>query len=303
MVRFRAGICMQCFGFHPAVARWFEQTFGSPTEPQSRGWPEIQSGRHVLISAPTGSGKTLAAFLASLDALFRQGMSADLPDETLVVYVSPLKALSNDIRKNLQEPLEGIRALLRETEGRDIEIRAEVRTGDTSAKQRQALAKKPPHILVTTPESFYLLLTSESGRRMLGTVRTIIVDEIHAVVDDRRGAHLALSMERLAALAQTFRRDETSLHMQQSFVVKRIGLSATQKPIEDVARFLVGSRAVDEKGNPDCAIIDSGHIRRLDVAIEIPKSPLEAVMSNEIWEEVYHRLGELIQAHRTTLVF
>lgn len=280
---------MQSFQFHPAVARWFEQKFGSPTEPQWRGWPEIQSGRHVLISAPTGSGKTLAAFLASLDALFRQGMTADLPDETQVVYVSPLKALSNDIRKNLQEPLAGIRALLRETEGRDIEIRAEVRTGDTSAAQRQALAKKPPHILVTTPESFYLLLTSESGRRMLRTTRTLILDEIHAVVDDRRGAHLALSIERLAAL--TGRR------------LQRIGLSATQKPIEEVARFLVGSRAVDERGNPDCAIVDSGHIRQLDVAIEIPKSPLEAVMSNEVWEEVYHRLAELIQEHRTTLVF
>ncbi len=158
---------MQTFQFHPAVTRWFEQTFGSPTEPQLRGWPAIQSGRHVLISAPTGSGKTLAAFLASLDVLFREGAQTDLPDETQVVYVSPLKALSNDIRKNLQEPLAGIRALLRETEGHDIDVRAEVRTGDTTAAQRRALIKKPPHILVTTPESLYLLLTSESGRRML----------------------------------------------------------------------------------------------------------------------------------------
>src|ERR687892_485533 len=238
---------MQSFRFHPVVARWFDQTFGSPTEPQARGWPAIQSGRHVLISAPTGSGKTLAAFLASLDILFREGMQAELPDETQVVYVSPLKALSNDIRKNLQEPLAGIRALLQETEGRppsqgygaagDIDVRAEVRTGDTSAAQRQALIKKPPHILVTTPESLYLLLTSESGRRMLSTVRTLIVDEIHAVVDDRRGAHLALSIERLAALTHR--------------PLQRIGLSATQKPME----------------------------------------------------EVYLRLAELIQAHRTTLVF
>ena len=173
--------------------------------------------------------------------------------------------------------------------GRDIDVRAEVRTGDTTAAQRQALIKRPPHILVTTPESLYLLLTSESGRRMLRTVRTLIVDEIHAVVDDRRGAHLALSIERLAALVQA--------------PLQRIGLSATQKPIEEVARFLVGSRAVDEAGNPDCAIIDIGHRRELDLAIEIPKSPLEAVMSNEVWEEVYHRLAELIQAHRTTLVF
>src|SRR5206468_1571048 len=193
---------MQSFRFQPAVARWFDQTFGSPTEPQIRGWPAIQSGRHVLISAPTGSGKTLAAFLASLDALFRQGAEHDLRDETQVVYVSPLKALSNDIRKNLQEPLCGIRALLSETNGCDIDVRAEVRTGDTSAAQRRALVKKPPHILVTTPESLYLLLTSESGRRILRTVRTLILDEIHAVVDDRRGAHIALSVERLAALTK-----------------------------------------------------------------------------------------------------
>jgi len=236
---------MQSFRFHPVVARWFEQTFGLPTEPQACGWPAIQSGRHVLISAPTGSGKTLAAFLASLDVLFREGMRAELPDETQVVYVSPLKALSNDIRKNLQEPLAGIRALLHETEGREIDVRAEVRTGDTSAAQRQALIKKPPHILVTTPESLYLLLTSESGRRMLSTVRTLIADEIHAVVDDRRGAHLALSIERLAALTK--------------HPLQRIGLSATQKPIEEVARFLVGTHAVDKTGNPDCEIIDIGH--------------------------------------------
>ena len=280
---------MQSFQFHPAVARWFEQTFGSPTEPQSRGWPAIQSGRHALISAPTGSGKTLAAFLASLDALFRQAAAGHLPDETQVVYVSPLKALSNDIRKNLQEPLSGIRALLGEANGHNIDVRAEVRTGDTTAAQRQALIKRPPHILVTTPESLYLLLTSESGRRMLGTARTLILDEIHAVVDDRRGAHLALSVERLAALVQA--------------PLQRIGLSATQKPIEEVARFLVGTRAVDEAGNPNCEIIDIGHHRELDLAIEIPKSPLEAVMSNEIWEEVYRRLAELIEAHRTTLVF
>src|SRR6202047_327763 len=280
---------MQSFRFHPAVARWFEQTFGSPTEPQARGWPEIHSGRHVLISAPTGSGKTLAAFLSSLDALFREGAKTELPDATRIVYVSPLKALSNDIRKNLQEPLAGIRALLSEINGREIDVRAEVRTGDTTAAQRQALIKKPPHILVTTPESLYLLLTSDSGRRMLSTVRTLIVDEIHAVVDDRRGAHLALSMERLAALTKN--------------PLQRIGLSATQKPIEEVARFLVGTRAVESHGNPDCAIIDIGHRRDLDIAIELPKSPLEAVMANEVWEEVYHRLAELIQAHRTTLVF
>ena len=280
---------MRSFQFHPAVTRWFEHTFGSPTEPQARGWPAIQSGRHVLISAPTGSGKTLAAFLASLDALFREGVEEELADETQVVYVSPLKALSNDIRKNLQEPLAGIRALLGETNGTEIDVRAEVRTGDTTAAQRQALIKKPPHILVTTPESLYLLLTSDSGRRMLSTARTLILDEIHAVVDDRRGAHLALSVERLAALTKN--------------PLQRIGLSATQKPIEEVSRFLVGAHGVDDGGNPDCEIIDIGHRRELDLAIEMPKSPLEAVMSNEVWEEIYHRLAELIQAHRTTLVF
>ena len=280
---------MRSFQFHPAVTRWFEHTFGSPTEPQARGWPAIQSGRHVLISAPTGSGKTLAAFLASLDALFREGVEEELADETQVVYVSPLKALSNDIRKNLQEPLAGIRALLGETNGTEIDVCAEVRTGDTTAAQRQALIKKPPHILVTTPESLYLLLTSDSGRRMLSTARTLILDEIHAVVDDRRGAHLALSVERLAALTKN--------------PLQRIGLSATQKPIEEVSRFLVGAHGVDDGGNPDCEIIDIGHRRELDLAIEMPKSPLEAVMSNEVWEEIYHRLAELIQAHRTTLVF
>src|ERR1043166_4279737 len=214
---------MHTFQFHPAVARWFEWTFGSPTEPQTRGWPEIQSGRHVLISAPTGSGKTLAAFLASLDVLFREGVEGELPDETQIVYVSPLKALSNDIRKNLQEPLAGIRELLQQ-EGHDVDVCAEVRTGDTTAAQRQALIRKPPHILVTTPESLYLLLTSDSGRKILSSVRTLIVDEINAVVDDRRGTHLALSIERLAALTKK--------------PVQRIGLSATQKPIEEVARFL-----------------------------------------------------------------
>src|SRR4029077_16053821 len=217
------------------------------------------------------------------------GAEGDLPDETQVVYVSPLKALSNDIPKNLKGPLQGIRALLGQTNGRELDVRAEVRTGDTTAAQRQALIKKPPHILVTTPESLYLLLTSDSGRRMLSTVRTLILDEIHAIVDDRRGSHLALSVERLAALTKS--------------PLQRIGLSATQKPIEEVARFLVGARGIDEASNPDCEIIDIGHRRELDLAIELPSSPLEAVMSNEVWEEIYSRLAELIQQHRTTLVF
>src|SRR6266536_3405327 len=280
---------MHSFHFHSAVARWFEEKFGSPTEPQERGWPAIQSGGHTLIAAPTGSGKTLAAFLAALDELFREGLAGTLPDETRVVYVSPLKALSNDIHKNLEEPLVGIRTALRASEGRAIEVRAEVRTGDTPAAKRQAMIKKPPHILVTTPESFYLLLTSQSGRKMLAPVRTLIVDEIHALVSNRRGSHLALSMERLQALVRG--------------PLQRIGLSATQKPIEEVARFLVGTRALDQAGIPRCAIIDSGHARKMDLAIELPGSPLGAVMSNEVWAEVYHRLADLIEAHRTTLVF
>src|SRR2546428_6379224 len=288
---------MQSFNFHPAVGEWFQTKFSTPTEPQLQGWPAIQSGHHALICAPTGSGKTLAAFLAALDKLFTEGTQADLTDETRVVYVSPLRALSNDIRKNLQEPLNEIRALLRQKAGRDIDVRVQVRTGDTSAAERQAIAKRPPHILVTTPESFYLLLTSDSGRRLCRTIRTLIVDEIHALVDDRRGAHLAISMERLAHLAEG--------------QLQRIGLSATQKPIEEVARFLVGTREVsaterstngeqaevgttngksDRPGKPNCAIIDSGHKRQLDLALELPGSPLEAVMSGEVWVEVFRLL-------------
>src|SRR5438874_92268 len=280
---------MQSFGFNPAVADWFAKKFGTPTQPQQRGWPAIQAGADTLIAAPTGSGKTLAAFLASLDGLFRDGLAGTLANETRVVYVSPLKALSNDIHKNLEEPLSGIRAALRAGEGRDVDVRAEVRTGDTPAAKRQAIAKKPPHILVTTPESFYLLLTSQSGRKMLAAARTLIVDEIHAVVGNRRGSHLALSMERLQALVNG--------------PLQRIGLSATQKPIEEVARFLVGTAGLDEGGNPRCAIVDTGHSRKMDLAIELPGSPLEAVMSNEVWAEVYGRLADLIEAHRTTLVF
>src|SRR5437762_2469032 len=280
---------MQRFRFHPLVAQWFEEKFGSPTEPQERGWPAIQSGGHTLIAGPTGSGKTLAAFLASLDELFRDGLAGKLSNETRVVYVSPLKALSNDIHKNLEEPLAGIRAALRASGHSDVELRADVRTGDTPAAKRQAIAKKPPHILVTTPESFYLLLTSQSGRKILTTARTLIVDEIHALVGNRRGSHLALSMERLQALVKG--------------PLQRIGLSATQKPIDEVARFLVGTGGLDETGNPRCAIIDSGHSRKMDLTIELPGSPLEAVMSNEVWAEIYNRLADLIEAHRTTLVF
>src|ERR1051326_1075670 len=209
---------MGAFEFHPVIGRWFEEKFGSPPEPQERGWPAIQSGQHTLIAAPTGSGKTLAAFLAALDRLFREGLERNLKDETQILYVSPLKALSNDIHKNLEEPLAEIRKALSVSEGREINVRAEVRTGDTPASKRLAITRKPPHILVTTPESLYLLLTSVSGRKLLQTVRTLIVDEIHAVVGNRRGSHLALSMERLAALTG------------KSF--PRIGLSGAAQPRE-----------------------------------------------------------------------
>ncbi len=275
--------------FHPAVASWFEKKLGSPTAPQAQAWPEIRARRHTLIAAPTGSGKTLAAFLAAIDDLVWQALAGDLRDETQVVYVSPLKALSNDIRKNLEEPLAGIREELAAQGLNASEIRTMVRTGDTPASERAAMAKRPPHILVTTPESLYILLTSDSGRRMLRTVRTVIVDEIHAVADDKRGSHLSLSLERLEALCDA--------------PLTRIGLSATQKPIEEVARFLVGTENVDADGTPGCVIVNSGHGRRMDLSVEVPPSPLEAVMSAEVWEEIFDRLAELIGQHKTTLVF
>ena len=275
--------------FHPAVARWFERSFPAPTEPQLQAWPEIKRQRHTLIAAPTGSGKTLAAFLSAIDDLVRLGLEGKLDDTTHVIYVSPLKALSNDVQRNLQTPLEGIEKELAAMGLPQVNIRTLVRTGDTPASERTAMTKRPPHIVVTTPESLYILLTSEGGRRMLETARTLIVDEIHAVVGDKRGSHLALSIERLEQLTA------------QKLV--RIGLSATQRPIEEVARFLVGTANIDEANRPDCAIIDSGHTRQLDVAIELTDSPLSAVMSGEVWEEVYDRLAQLIRQHHTTLVF
>jgi len=268
--------------FHPAVAAWFDRTFAAPTAAQVEAWPAIQAGRHVLIAAPTGSGKTLAAFLAAIDRLVRQGLEDRLRDETQIVYVSPLKALSNDIQRNLEAPLAGVREALRTQGLPDVDIRSWVRTGDTPAGERQRMGRTPPHIVVTTPESLYILLGSDSGRKMLATTRTVIVDEIHALAPNKRGSHLALSLERLAALC--------------SGSLLRVGLSATQKPIEIVARFLVGPDA-------ECRIIDTGHRRARDLALEVPSSPLEAVMSGEVWQLVYDRLAELIEAHRTTLVF
>jgi ATP-dependent Lhr-like helicase len=277
--------------FHPAVARWFARSFPAATDPQLRAWPEIKKHRHTLIAAPTGSGKTLAAFLSAIDDLVRLGLDGKLDDSTHVIYVSPLKALSNDVQRNLQVPLEGIQQELKALGLPEINIRTLVRTGDTPASERTAMTKRPPHIVVTTPESLYILLTSEGGRRMLETARTLILDEIHAVVGDKRGSHLALSIERLQQLVS------------KNGSLVRIGLSATQRPIEEVARFLVGTENIDTNNIPDCTIIDSGHARKLDIAIELPESPLQAVMSGEVWDEVYDRLTHLIRQHHTTLIF
>ncbi len=288
--------------FHPAVARWFAKSFPAATPPQEQAWPAIKEHRNTLIAAPTGSGKTLAAFLAAIDDLVRLGVEGKLDDTTHVVYVSPLKALSNDIQRNLQLPLAGIQEELRALGLPEVNIRTFVRTGDTPAGERTAMVKRPPHIVVTTPESLYILLTSEGGRRMLQTTRTLIVDEIHAVVGDKRGSHLALSIERLEQLVQQHQTESSKLETRNSKIV-RIGLSATQRPIEEVARFLVGNANINSDNTPNCTIIDTGHTRRLDLAIELPESPWQAVMSGEVWEEIYDRLAQLIREHKTTLVF
>ncbi len=268
--------------FHPAVAAWFGATFPAPTEAQLRAWPSIMAGRPTLVAAPTGSGKTLTAFLAAIDALVRDSGAAALPDQTQVLYVSPLKALSNDIRLNLQAPLEGIGRQLAAMGLPPHGIRSAVRTGDTTTAERVAMRKRAPHILVTTPESLYVLLGSDSGRAMLAGVRTVIVDEIHAVAGGKRGSHLALSLERLDALCRAR--------------PVRVGLSATQKPLSAVASFLVG-------GGGECALVDVDHVRARDLALELPPVPLEAVMPNEVWERVYDRMAELVALHRTTLIF
>jgi ATP-dependent Lhr-like helicase len=268
---------------HPLVRDWFLGRFGSPTEPQARGWPSILAGRTTLISAPTGSGKTLAAFLACIDGLVRQAAAGTLSDRTEVVYVSPLKALSNDIQKNLEGPLAEIAALARERGIALTEIRTAVRTGDTLMPARRAMLQRPPHILVTTPESLYILLTAERSRQILRDVRTVIVDEIHAMADDKRGSHLTLSIERLEALAGR--------------PLTRIGLSATQKPIELVAEFLSGA------GRPEPVVVEIEPRRQLDLAIEVPPSELGPIATHELWGEVYDRLAALVRAHRSTLVF
>jgi ATP-dependent helicase Lhr and Lhr-like helicase len=268
---------------HPLVREWFAAKFGTPTEPQERGWPHILAQRDTLICAPTGSGKTLAAFLACIDGLVRKALSGELEDRTEVLYVSPLKALGNDIQKNLDTPLGEIVALAGRQGLLMPEIRTAVRTGDTLMHERQAMLKRPPHILVTTPESLYILLTAAKSREILASVKTVIVDEIHAIADDKRGAHLALSLERLDAL--TGRRPP------------RIGLSATQKPIELIAQFLAGN----DRPAPD--IVQIAQRRELDLGVEVPASELGPVASNEMWDEIYERIAELVRQHRSTLVF
>ena len=267
--------------FHPVLQRWFSETIGTPTTVQLRGWEAIRERRHTLIAAPTGSGKTLAAFLTALDDLYVESLTNPLPDEVRVVYVSPLKALSADIHKNLAEPRRGIKRIAEEMGLEAPRITAAVRTGDTTASERAAMLRKPPHILVTTPESLYLLLTAERSREMLRTARTVIVDEIHAVIGTRRGAHLGITLERLQQVAE--------------HPLLRLGLSATQKPIEEVAKYLAANAPV--------AIIDEGHRRTIDLALEIPRSEVETVMSHEVWKDYYDRLTQLILEHKTTLVF
>jgi len=295
---------MPLSGFHPLIADWFRTQVGAPTDVQVQAWPAIQSGSDALIAAPTGSGKTLAAFLSCIDNLFRQALARELDDHTQVLYVSPLKALSNDVQKNLQKPLAEIGQAALQTGLLMPELRVLVRTGDTPMTDRQQMLKRPPHILVTTPESLFILLTAEKSRRMLQTVRTVIVDEIHALAPNKRGAHLALSLERLDALT--------------CVTPQRIGLSATQKPIELVAEFLVGNRptlnvkretsnvsdsALSTQSSALCRIIDVGHRRELDLTVEVPKDKLSAIATNAIWTDVYDRVAELVRQHRSTLVF
>jgi ATP-dependent Lhr-like helicase len=275
--------------FNPLVARWFAERFGDPTAPQVQGWGHIAAGRDTLIAAPTGSGKTLAAFLWSINRLVETAQRGPLTDQTTVIYVSPLKALGNDIQKNLQEPLAAIRRLAEDTGTPLPEIRAMVRSGDTPARERHLMVRKPPHILITTPESLYILLTAQRSREFCRTAQVVIVDEIHAVAGDKRGSHLALSLERLDRLAG--RR------------LQRIGLSATVKPIAEIARLLVGTEPVTPDGSPQCAIVDVGHRRPWELRVDVPGQPLSHVASHELWAEVYDRIAALVKEHRTTLVF
>jgi ATP-dependent Lhr-like helicase len=273
---------------HPLVQEWFTARFSTPTEPQEQGWPHILAGHTTLISAPTGSGKTLAAFLACINRLVCKALAGELRDRTEVLYVSPLKALGNDIQKNLEIPLGEILQMAGERGLLMPQIRTAVRTGDTLMKDRRLMLKRPPHILVTTPESLYILLTAEKSRAILRDVETVIVDEIHAVADDKRGVHLSLSLERLEALTER--------------PPVRIGLSATQKPIEEVAHFLAGNSDF-QRTRPAPVIVNVGHQRTLDLGVEVPATELGPVASNEMWDEIYERIVQLVNAHRSTLVF
>src|SRR6202158_2966952 len=307
---------------HPLVQEWFTARFSTPTEPQEQGWPHILAGHTTLISAPTGSGKTLAAFLACIDRLVCKALAGELRDRTEVLYISPLKALGNDIQKKLENPLGKILQMAGDRGLLMPEIRTAVRTGDTLMKDRRLMLKRPPHILVTTPESFYILLTAEKSRAILRDVETVIVDEIHAVADDKRGVHLALSLERLEALTERppMRIGLSATQKPIEEVARllaghsdfertrphrpprRSGSSATQKPIEEVARFLAGN-SDSERTRPDPVIVNVGHKRTLDIGVEVPSSELGPVASNEMWDEIYERIVQLVNAHRSTLVF
>ena len=262
--------------FHPAVAAWFDRSFAAPTAAQAQAWPAIQAGRHVLIAAPTGSGKTLAAFLAAIDGLVRQGLDGGLKDETQIVYVSPLKALSNDIQRNLEAPLAGIRESLEARGLPEVDIRTWVRTGDTPPGERERMRRRPPHIVVTTPESLYILLGSQSGRAMLATTRTVIVDEIHALAAEQ-ARHPPGAVARTAGSA-----------LRRPLAAHR----AVGHPEADRGGgALSGRGGASKAAGLDCTIIDTGHRRARDLALELPDSPLEAVMSAEVWEQVYRPLG------------
>jgi ATP-dependent Lhr-like helicase len=280
---------MNTFPFHPFVSEWFSNHFSAPTPPQKAGWPHISAGSHTLIAAPTGSGKTLAAFLWAIHRLIQEADHGTLKDETQVIYVSPLKALGNDVQKNLQTPLSEILETASSARNGFPEIRVSVRSGDTPARERQQMLRRPPHILITTPESLYILLTAEGSRRLLSSTRSIVVDEIHAIAGDKRGSHLSLSLERLDALTGR--------------AVQRIGLSATQNPIEEIARLLVGTKNILADGSVHCAIVDEGHRRKMSVSVVVPDRLLGPISTNEIWSETYDRIAAESKDHRSTLVF